>query len=283
MLAKATTLGADMVFVDLEDSVAPLEKRSARPAAAAAVADGPWGDRVVGIRVNAWDTPWTHLDVLGAVAEAGARLDVVVLPKVGSPAEVTALDLLLTQVERNADRAVGSIGIEAQIESAAGLAAVHAIAAASSRIETIILGPIDLSASLELPGPLDGSALPESVRVALLVAARAAGVQVIDGPCTAVRDADASAAHYRRSRDLGYDGAWVLHPDQIAIANEVFTPDADAFARAVRVLDAYESATTTGDHRGAVMFGDEMIDEASRKLAARTVERGRRAGLVPRS
>jgi citrate lyase subunit beta/citryl-CoA lyase len=278
MLAKAAGLDADMIFVDLEDSVSPLEKDSARPLAATAVGDGDWGERVVGIRVNAWDTPWTHLDVLGAVQAAGDRLDVVVLPKVGSRAEVTALDLLLTQVERNAGRAPGSIGVEAQIESAAGLAAVDAIAAAP-RVEAIILGPIDLSASLELPGPLDGSALPESVRVSLLVAARAAGVQVIDGPCTAVRDADAGRAHYARSRDLGYDGAWVLHPDQIAIANEIYTPDRAAFDRALEVLDAYEDATTTGDRRGAVMFGDEMIDEASRKLALRVVERGRRAGL----
>lgn len=281
MLAKAPALPADMVFVDLEDSVAPLEKDTARAAAAAAVQAGPWDDRVVGIRVNAWDTPWTHLDVIGAVAGAGHRLDVVLLPKVGSPDEVTALDLLLTQVERLADRPVGSIGIEAQIESASGLAAVQAIAAASPRLETIVLGPIDLSASLELPGPLDGSALPESVRVSLLVAARAAGVQVIDGPCTAVRDVEASAAHYRRSRDLGYDGAWVLHPDQIPVANETYTPDLDAFTRALRVLEAYEAATTTGDRRGAVMFGEEMIDEASRKLAARVVERSRRAGLTP--
>ncbi|MGD9797112.1 MAG: CoA ester lyase [Acidimicrobiia bacterium] len=279
MLAKAPGLAADMVFVDLEDSVAPLEKDAARPAAAAAVREGEWGDRVVGIRVNAWDTPWTHLDVVGAVAAAGDRLDVVVLPKVGSPTEVAALDLLLTQVERNAGREVGGIGVEVQIESAAGLADVARIAAASPRVETLILGPIDLSASLELPGPLDGSALPASVRVSLLVAARAAGVQVIDGPCTAVRDADAGRAHFGRSRDLGYDGAWVLHPDQIALANEVYTPDPEAFARAVQVLDAYAGATTTGDRRGAVMFGDEMIDEASRKLAARTVERGRRAGL----
>jgi citrate lyase subunit beta/citryl-CoA lyase len=280
MLAKATGLDADMVFVDLEDSVAPAEKEAARPAAAEAVRVGAWGERVVGIRVNAWDTPWTHLDLLGAVAAAGERLDVVLLPKVGSPAEVAALDLLLAQVERNAGRVVGDIGIEAQVESAAGLAAVHAIAAASPRVEAIVLGPIDLSASLELPGPLDGSALPEAVRVSLLVAARAAGVQVVDGPCTAVRDAAASRAHYRRSCALGYDGAWVLHPDQVAVANEVYTPPADAFDRAVQVLAAYEAATT-GDRRGAVMFGDEMIDEASRKLAARVVARGRRAGLRP--
>ncbi len=186
MLAKAIGLDADMIFIDLEDSVAPLEKADARPAAAETVRGGSWGDRVVGIRLNAWDTPWTHLDVLEAVGRAGDRLDVVLLPKVGTPTEVSALDLVLTQVERNAGRTVGSIGMEVQIESASGLAAVHAIAAASPRVETIVLGPIDLSASLELPGPLDGSAIPESIRVTLLVAARAAGVQVIDGPCTAV-------------------------------------------------------------------------------------------------
>jgi citrate lyase subunit beta/citryl-CoA lyase len=280
MLAKAPTLASDMVFVDLEDSVTPAEKEAARPAAAAAVAAGPWGDRVVGIRVNAWDTPWTHLDVLHAVAPAGDRLDVVLLPKVGSPTEVAALDLLLTQVERNTGRQPGAIGIEAQIESAAGLARAAAIAAASPRVETLILGPIDLSASLELPGPLDGSTLPVSVRVSVAVAARAAGVQVIDGPFTGVRDVEGTRAHCERSRDLGYDGTWVLHPDQIAVANEVFTPDVEAVERARRVLDLLDAAAAS-DGRGAVMFGDEMVDEASRKVALKIVSRGRRAGVVP--
>jgi citrate lyase subunit beta/citryl-CoA lyase len=280
MLAKAPGLAVDMVFADLEDAVAPLEKAAARPRAAAAIRDLDWGDRIVCVRVNAWDTQWTYADVIEVVGSAGERLDEVMLPKVQSPAEVAALDLLLAQVERAHGMALGHVGIEVQIETARGLEAAAAICAASPRVEAVILGPVDMSASLELPD-IDGSAVPDDVLVRLLVAGRAAGVQVIDGPCTRIRDLDALRAQCERSRRLGYDGKWVLHPDQVDIVNTAFSPDQAAFDRAVALLAAYGDATTTGDRRGAVMFGDEMIDEASRKVAAKLVERGRRAGLTP--
>ena len=279
MLAKAPTLPVDMAFVDLEDSVAPSEKEAARPKAVAALRDQDWGEKVVCVRVNAWDTRWTVYDVVEVVGSAGPRLDAVMLPKVQSPEEVVALDLLLRQVETTAGLAPGHLGIEAQIETAAGLLRVAEICAASPRLETVILGPIDMSASLELPGSIDGSAVPESIRVQLVVAGRAAGIQVIDGPYSVIRDLDGARRHYERSQRLGYDGAWVLHPDQIAIANEVYAPDQDGFDRACAVLDAYETATTTGERRGAAMLGDEMIDEASRKVALKMVARGERAGL----
>jgi citrate lyase subunit beta/citryl-CoA lyase len=280
MLAKAPGLAVDMVFADLEDSVAPLEKDAARPRAAAAIRDLDWGERIVCVRLNAWDTPWTHLDVIEIVGTAGERLDEVMLPKVESAAHVEALDLLLTQVEQRAGLPVGHIGIEAQIENARGLAAIDDICRASRRLEAIVLGPVDMSASLELPD-LDGSGVPDEVLARLLVAGRAAGVQVIDGPCTRIRDLDALRSQCERSRRLGYDGKWVLHPDQVDIVNAAFSPDQEAFDRAVSVLGAYEAATTEGDRRGAVMFGDEMIDEASRKVAEKLVARGRRSGLTP--
>jgi citrate lyase subunit beta/citryl-CoA lyase len=280
MLAKAPGLPVDMAFVDLEDSVAPAEKDAARPKAIAALRDQDWGEKVLCVRLNAWDSPWTVFDVVEVVGAAGPRLDEVMLPKVTSAAEVVALDLLLAQVEVRAGLPIGHVGIEAQIETAAGLLDVAAICRASRRLEAVILGPIDMSASLQLPDSIDGAGVPESVRVALLVAGRAAGLQVIDGPHSVIRDLEGCRRHLERGRRLGYDGAWVLHPDQVAIANEVYSPDQAGFDRACAVLEAYETATTTGDRRGAVMLGDEMIDEASRKVAEKMVARGRRAGLV---
>ncbi len=278
MLAKAPSLSVDMAFVDLEDSVAPSEKEAARPKAVAAVRDQDWGDKVVCVRLNAWDSAWTAFDVIEVVGATGERLDEVMLPKVQSPAEVVALDLLLTQVEAKAGLPPGHVGIEAQIETAAGLLQAAAICAASPRLEAVILGPIDMSASLELPESIDGGAIPEAVRVGVLVAGRAAGLQVIDGPYSVIRDLEGCRRHFERSRRLGYDGAWVLHPDQVALANDVYSPDQAGFDRACTVLEAYEAATT-GDRRGAVMLGDEMIDEASRKVALKMVARGERAGL----
>jgi citrate lyase subunit beta / citryl-CoA lyase len=279
MIAKAAGLAVDVVMIDLEDSVAPTEKADARSRAAHAVRDVDWGDRIVAVRVNAWDTPWTHADVIEVAGAAGPSLDELILPKAQSPEEVVAIDLLLTQVEQLAGLPRGQVGIEVQIETARGLTQVDRICAASSRLEAVVLGPVDMSASLELPGALDGSRLPDDVRTRVLTGGRAAGLQVIDGPYTHVRDVDGFKAHCLRAHDLGYDGTWVLHPDQVDVANEIYSPDQAAFDRAWDMLDAY-AAATTGDRRGAVMFGDEMIDEASRKVGLKVVARGERAGLV---
>jgi citrate lyase subunit beta / citryl-CoA lyase len=279
MIAKASGLAVDVVMIDLEDSVAPSEKADARARAARAVQDVDWGDRVVAARVNAWDTPWTHADVIEVISASGARLDEVILPKVQSPEEVVALDLLLTQVEQLAGLPSGHVGIEVQIETARGLTQVDRICAVSPRLEAVVVGPVDMSASLELPGALDGSRLPDEVRIRILVGGRASGLQVIDGPYTHVRDVDGFEVHCRRGHDLGYDGTWVLHPDQVDVANQSYSPDQAAFDRACEMLDAY-AAATSGDRRGAVMFGDEMIDEASRKVGLKVVARGERAGLV---
>jgi len=286
MLAKAPGLGADMVFIDLEDSVSPLEKEAARAKAVRAVREQDWGDAILCVRVNSWDTPWTAFDVIEVVGEAGERLEEVMLPKVQSAAEVVALDLLLTQVERKAGLPDGHIGIEAQIETARGLINVEEICAASPRLETIILGPVDMSASMEMPSLRGGLEIPEYpgdyfhyVFVKILMAGRANGLQVIDGPYVKIRDLDGFRDFARRAQILGYDGKWALHPDQVAILNEMFSPTQEQFDKAWQVLETYEKATTEGERRGAVMLGDEMIDEASRKVALKIVARGERAGL----
>jgi citrate lyase subunit beta / citryl-CoA lyase len=287
MLGKGPSLAADMVFCDLEDSVSPLEKEAARAKVIAAIRDQDWGDKIVCVRINAWDTEWTVFDVIDVVGNAGERLEEVMLPKVQSAAEVVALDLLLTQVEKKAGLPVGHIGIEAQIETARGLINVEEICAASPRIETIILGPVDMSASMEMPSLGGGLQIPEYpgdyfhyVFVKILMAGRANGLQVIDGPYVKVRDPEGFRDYCLRTQVLGYDGKWALHPDQVTICNELFSPTQEQFDKAWDVLDAYEKATTEGERKGAVMFGDEMIDEASRKVAIKLVKKGERAGLT---
>jgi citrate lyase subunit beta/citryl-CoA lyase len=287
MLAKGPSLGADMVFIDLEDSVSPLEKEASRAKAVAAIRDQDWGETVLCVRVNAWDTPWTAYDILEVVGNAGERLEEIMLPKVQTPAEVVAMDLLLTQVEQQAGLPAGHIGIEAQIETARGLINVNDICAASPRLETIILGPVDMSASMEMPGLRGGLEIPEYpgdyfhyVFVQILMAGRANGLQVIDGPYVRVRDSEGFREFARRAEILGYDGKWALHPDQVQILNQLFSPSQEQFDKAWDILDTYEKATTEGDRKGAVMLGDEMIDEASRKVAVKLVSRGERAGLT---
>ncbi|HEY8081871.1 MAG TPA: CoA ester lyase [Acidimicrobiales bacterium] len=285
-LAKAPTVAADMTFLDLEDAVAPNEKVAARAKVVEAIVKQEWDDRVLCVRVNAWDTKWTYEDVIEVVGGAGPRLDEIMLPKVQSAAEVVALDLLLTQVERNSGLPVGHIGIEAQIETARGLINVEEICAASPRLETTIFGPADFAASIEMPVLTGGVAVPEYpgdhfhyVFSKILMAGRANGLQVIDGPFLKVRDHDALREFAMRTRMLGYDGKWALTPDQALILNEVYSPTQEQFDRAWDILEAYRVATDE-EHKGSVMFGDEMIDEASRKMATKFVSRGERAGLT---
>src|SRR2546429_4277931 len=240
-----------MVFLDLEDSVAPLEEESARAEDVDAVKNQDWGEKALCVRINSWDTKWTYGDVIEVVGNAGERLEEVMLPKVQSGAEVVALDLLLTQVEANTGLPLGHIGIEAQIETARGLINVEEICAASPRLETIILGPVDMSASMEMPSLSGGLQIPEYpgdyfhyVFVKILMAGRANGLQVIDGPYVKVRDNDGFRDFCKRTMILGYDGKWALQPPQVTILNEVFGVSQEQFDRAWDILEAYEKATT---------------------------------------
>ncbi len=284
-LEKAPTINADMSFLDLEDSVAPLEKPAARTRVVQAIRELQWDDRVLCVRVNAWDTRWTYEDVIEVVGQAGERLDEVMLPKVQSASDVIALDLLLTQVEINSGLPRGHIGIEAQIESTKGLINVEEICAASPRLETIVFGPADFAASMEMPVLTGGVQISEYpgdhfnyVFSKILMAGRANGLQVIDGPFLKIRDLEALRDYCYRTVTLGYDGKWALHPDQVTLINELYSPSQEQFDKANDILDAYRAATEV-DLMGAVMFGDEMIDEASRKMATKFIARGQRAGM----
>lgn len=287
MIQKAKGLAADQVFLDLEDSVAPDAKAQARTQVAHGLAEDGWSGQLLGVRVNDWTTPWTHADVIEVVAAAGTRLDVVLLPKVTEVAHVQALDLLLTQLEIIHGLPVGRIGIEAQIENAAGLTNVHAIAA-GPRVQALVLGPADMMASLnmrtlvvgEQPEGYDVGDAYHHVFMTILVAARAAGINAIDGPFLKVRDTEAFRRVAGRAAALGFDGKWVLHPDQIDAGNEIFSPRQADYDHAELILEAYDWHTSRdGGARGAVMLGDEMIDEASRKMALVVAAKGRAAGL----
>jgi citrate lyase subunit beta/citryl-CoA lyase len=291
MIEKARGLPADQVFLDLEDSVAPDAKAHARTQVAAGLAAGGWAGQLRGVRVNDWTTPWTHADVIDVVAAAGEHLDVVVLPKVTGVDHVRALDLLLTQLEMTHGLPVGRIGIEAQIENAEGLTNVDAIAA-GPRVQALVLGPADMMASLnmrtlvvgEQPEGYDVGDAYHHVFMTILVAARTHGINAIDGPFLKVRDVEAFRRVAERAAALGYDGKWVLHPDQIAAGNETFSPRQADYDHAELILEAYDWHTSrVGGARGAVMLGDEMIDEASRKMALVVAGKGRAAGMTRES
>ncbi|WP_088281014.1 CoA ester lyase [Kineosporia sp. A_224] len=289
MIDKARTLPVDQVFLDLEDACAPLAKPDARKTIVASLNEGGWGDRIRVVRVNDWTTHWTYRDVVEVVEGAGANLDALMLPKVQSAEQVVALDLLLTQIETTMGYEVGRIGIEAQIENARGLIAVDAIAKASPRVETIIFGPADFMASINMKSLVVGEQPPgydvgdayHHILMSILMAARANDKQAVDGPYLAIKDVDGFRRVAGRSAALGFDGKWVLHPGQIDAANEVFNPRQEDYDHAENILDAYGWFTSAaGGARGAAMLGDEMIDEASRKMALVIAGKGRAGGMT---
>lgn len=285
-LVKARELPVDEVFIDLEDAVAPAEKEQSRAAVVQALRDGGWGAKIRAVRVNDVQTGWVYRDVVDVVEQAGEWLDSIVLPKVRRPLDVGWLDLLLDQIEQAIGLERGRIAIEAQIEDAAGLANVDAIAAASPRLEALVFGPADFMASMGMrslavgaqPAGYAGDAF-HYARMRMLVAARANGLQAIDGPFAAIRDIDGLAASAASAAAVGFDGKWVLHPDQIDVVNAEFSPSQADYDRAELIIEAYEYYTTVR-RRGAAMLDGEMIDEASRKLALVAAARGRAAGLA---
>lgn len=288
MIDKARGLPVDEVFLDLEDAVAGPAKEAARENVVAALLTGEFAAPTVVVRVNAWDTEYTVRDVTEIVGRAGATVDALLLPKVRTASEVVALDLVLSQVEKAAGLPVGHIGIEPQIEDALGLTNINEIATASPRVLTLVFGPADFMASIgmrtltvgEQPDGYTPGDAYHHVLMSILVAARAHGLQAIDGPFLKVRDEDGFRRAAARTAALGFDGKWVLHPAQVDAGNEVFSPRQDEFDKAEGILAAYAHSTSVeGGARGAVMFGDEMLDEASRKMALVVSARGRAAGM----
>jgi citrate lyase subunit beta / citryl-CoA lyase len=285
-LSKAPGVPADEVFLDLEDAVAPAEKAGSRAMVAEALRTGGWAGKIKAVRVNDARTAWAYRDVVEVVEHAGDSLDVIVLPKVTSPADICWLDLLLGQLEQATGLEPGRIGIEAQIEDAAGLAAVDAIAAASVRLEALVFGPADFMASLGMrsltvgaqPAGYAGGDAFHYAHLRILVAARAHGLQAIDGPYAAISDLDGLRRSAESVAALGYDGKWVVHPSQVEVVNAAFSPTQAEYDRAELLLDAYAHYTERG--HGAAMLDGEMIDEASRKMATVAAARGRAAGLA---
>ncbi|TCJ94976.1 HpcH/HpaI aldolase/citrate lyase family protein [Nocardia alba] len=289
MIDKARDLTADSLFLDLEDACAPAAKADGRKIIATSLNEGGFGAKTRTVRVNDWTTPWTYADVVEVVGNAGANLDCLMLPKTRNAGDVIALDLLLTQVEKAEGLEVGRIGLEIQIENAQGLLALEAIALASPRIETIVFGPADFMASIQMKTLVVGEQPPgydvgdayHHILMSILMVARAHDLQAIDGPYLAIKDLDGLRRVAQRSAALGFDGKWALHPNQIDALNEIYSPRQSDYDHAENILDAYAWHTSgAGGHRGAAMLGDEMIDEASRKMALVVSAKGRAAGMA---
>lgn len=285
-LKKAQGLPADQVFLDLEDAVAPVAKPAARTTVVEALTHGDWSGKTRVVRINDADTEWAHEDVLQVVRGAGAHLDCIMLPKVERVAHMHWLDLLLAQVERELGLPEGGIGIEAQIEGPAGLSEIEAIATATARTETLIFGPGDFMAAMQMPALTIGAPGAagydpfDTVLMTIVMTARKHSLQAIDGPFAQIKDLDGYRASAERAAAYGYDGKWVLHPGQIEPANDVFAPNQADYDKAELIIEAYAHYTSeSGGGLGAAMLGDEMIDEASRKLALVTAERGRTLGM----
>lgn len=289
MLEKSKTLNSDQVFLDLEDAVAPLAKPDARENVVRALNEGGYGTRIKSVRINGIGTQWIDEDIETILAGAGNNLDSIILPKVQTVDDVFWLSDRLTHWEESLNLPLGQIGIEVQIEDALGLINVEAIAASSDRIQTLIFGPADFMASINMRtlnvgaqplGYTEGDAYHYAL-MKLLVAGRAFGKQVIDGPYLEIKDSVGLALSSNRSAALGFDGKWVLHPDQIQIVNEIFSPTQDEFDQAELILQAYEFHTAkAGGQLGAVMLGTQMIDEASRKMALVVSAKGRAAAMI---
>lgn len=275
MIGKAVASEADVVLIDLEDSVPPDLKAESRGNVVRAIRELDWGEKLPAYRVNGLDTPFFYRDVIEVVEEVGDSLGMIIVPKVGKPEDLYVVDTLLTQVEAHVGARPGAIKLEAQIESAQGLANVERIAGATGRLEALNFGPGDYAASVRMPVESIGSMdwwdeqypghrfhYPMS---RIVVAARSAGLRGIDGPLANFRDLEAFRKACVLARGLGYDGKWCIHPSQISIANEVFSPTEEELTWARKVVDAYREATAAG--RGAVSIDNKMIDMASIRMA----------------
>ena len=268
MLAKAGGLPADEIVIDLEDSVAAAAKADARDLVCRVLAEGRLGAGLLSVRVNAIDSDWWRDDVTALADRAGSAIDSLVVPKVERAEDVL-------EIERMLERRGASMGIQALVETAAGVMRVGDIATASPRLDALILGYADLAASL---GRAEPEAAPERwlyAQDALLVAARAAGIAAIDGPYLALADERGLRAWAKHVRDLGYDGKWAIHPSQLAVINDTFTPAGDEVERAEAILAALAKAESAGEG-GAAQLDGKMIDEASRKQAEQVVARAAR-------
>jgi citrate lyase beta subunit len=280
MIAKAAHSQADAVCLDLEDSVAPEQKEAARAHAIAALQSLDFGGRTRMLRINALDTPFAYRDLIEVVEAAGRQLDLIMLPKVSAARDVQFVDTLLTQVEANAGVA-RPIGVEAQIETAAGFVWLNEIARGAPRLEALIFGPGDYAASMRMPlasigAPDEHDALYpghrwHAVMHAIVAAARANGLRCMDGPFADFRDAAGFERSCRVALALGFDGKQCIHPAQLEAANRIFAPAEEEVSWAQAVVAAYEAANAAGS--GAISLEGKMIDAASIRMARSVLAR----------
>ncbi len=285
LFEKAARSAADVVIIELEDAVAPEDKQKARKNAVAALNDVDWGCKVMAVRINGLDTHYMYRDVIDLVEQC-PRLDMLVVPKVGVPADLYALDMLVSQIELGQGRDK-RVGFEALIETALGLANVEAIAQSSRRLEALVFGAGDFAASTQARTTLIGGLHPDygvltdrdaqgrrkfhqtdpwhAAQVRMLVACRAWGLRPIDGAYGDIKDPDGFLAASRRVAALGFDGKWAIHPTQVEPANAVFSPSPEEIARARRIVEAMELAAREG--KGAVQVEGRLVDLANIRMA----------------
>ncbi|MBY0268344.1 MAG: CoA ester lyase [Burkholderiales bacterium] len=294
---KAARSAADVIFLDLEDAVAPDDKAQARKNVIAALNDIDWGQKVMAVRINGLDTHYMYRDVVDLVEQC-PRLDMLVIPKVGVPADVYALDMLVTQIEQGQGRSK-RIGFEVLIETALGMANVEAIAQSSRRLEALAFGSGDFAASTRARTTIIGGLHPEygvlsdrdaqgrrefhqadpwhAAQVRLLVACRAYGLRPIDGPYGDFKDPEGYLAAARRVAALGFEGKWAIHPTQIEAANQVFSPSPEEITKAQRIVDAMAQAAREG--KGAVQVDGRLVDIANIRMAQNLLQK---AGAINR-
>ena len=280
LFAKMAASAADVVNLDLEDSVAPADKAAARATVIEAIGSVDWGSKVLSVRINGLDTPWWYRDVVDLLEQAGDRLDQIMIPKVGCAADVYAVDALVTAVERAKGRSK-PIAFEVIIESAAGISHVEEIAASSPRLQAMSLGAADFAASMGMQttgigGTQEAYYMAHQgakywsdpwhwAQAAIVAACRTHGVLPVDGPFGDFGDDEGFRAQARRSATLGMVGKWAIHPKQVALANEVFTPSDAAVTEAREILAAMEAASARGE--GATVYKGRLVDIASIKQA----------------
>lgn len=280
LFEKMAASAADVINLDLEDSVAPDDKEEARKNIIEAIGDVDWGDKHLAVRINGLDTPYWYRDVVDLLEQASDRLDQIMIPKAGCAGDLYAVDALVSAIEVAKGRKK-RLAFEVIIETAAGIAHVEEIAAASDRLQAMSLGAADFAASMGMQTTGIGGTQENYymhhegakywsdpwhwAQAAIVAACRTHGVLPVDGPFGDFSDAEGFKAQARRSATLGMVGKWAIHPSQIALANEVFTPSAEALAEAREILAAMEEAKASG--AGATVYKGRLVDIASIKQA----------------
>ena len=283
MIAKAATSNADLVFLDLEDSVAPNEKVAARAKAINALKTLDWGKKTRAVRINDLETEYAYQDIISIAEEAGEYLDIIFIPKVKSAKDVWWLDVLLTQIEKRLHRS-RRIGLEVLIEEVEAMLAVEEIACSTPRLEAIIFGPFDYAASQGV----DTRAIGDNanlypgdvwhyVRNKIVIAARAARIDAIDGPFIDFKNLDGFRRECVRTHTLGFSGKWAIHPSQIDIANQVFSPTLEEVQRARTLDKIYTEAQEKG--LGAVAYEGTMVDVALIRNARKIIQKAELIGM----